>query len=470
MLRRLAEFLRSVVPADPAQLLFLTGIVCFVVAPHMRWWPAGLTISPAVPSSWFSSRVVDIGIFLLFPIIFASVAGYFACFWPGAHPTRSVLCVVFLPAVGGFGLMLSRFLYLSKSYSSILETMGRTPRGTTWVESLWKLPPGFHFCLIGLLLVFLFASRLAFGIATLPLALPETSVLRSEDEESWEWLQILIWVLVGPFFLVDDVFAWLTMGIPIIFSSRVPAYVQSPWFSRGTLILECLPLMFALWIAGRENRRVLRTFIRLPKHLYFPLALAFPTGISLLISVGHYLVDRAAWATLDFGKLDSPQFGSYFDFPEPWFLLLFLSAFFEEMIFRGLLQSRFVQRYGLYRGIFLVGIAWAAFHFSSDFWFARLSSQGALFQLSFRVFMCVTLSFVLGWLTLRSQSIFPATIAHGLYNVLIYSHFGPDFMGKNVVRITLWALLALVLFRYWPVRVETEPLLELAEAAPEPAA
>ncbi len=468
-MRRLAEFLRSVIPADPAQLLFVIGIVCLVIAPHLRWWPSGLAVSPEHAAGWFDRQVVDIGVLLLFPIIFASVAGYFVCFWPGDHPTSRVFRMVCLPALGGFGLMLGRFLYLTKPYSSVLETTGRTAHGTNWVESLWKLPPGFHFCLIGLLFIFVFASRLAFGIAMLPLALPKSSVLKSEVDESWRWLQILIWVLVGPFFLADDVLAWLTMGIPIILSLRLPAYIQSAWFSRRTSLLECLPLVFALWIAGRQNRQVLRTLIRVPQYVYFAIAMAFPIGISVFISVCQYLLDRAAWAAHDFGRLNPPQFGSYFDLPEPWLVLLFLSAFLEETIFRGLLQPRFSQRYGLYRGIFLVGIVWAAFHFFSDFWFTRLSAQGALFKLGLRVFMCITLSFVLGWLTLRSQSIFPAVIAHGLYNVLVYSNFGPDFLGKNVVRIALWGLLALVLFRYWPVCVESEPSLEVAVAAPEPA-
>lgn len=467
-MRRLAEFLRSVIPADPTQLLFVIGIVCLLVAPHLRWWPAGLPISPEHAASRFDRQVVDVGIFLLLPVTFASVAGYFVCFWPGDHPTSRVFRIVCLPALGGFGLMLSRFLYLTKPYSSVLETMSRTIRGTNWVQWLWRLPSGFHFCLVGLLLILVFTSRLAFGIATLPLALPRTSVLKFGDDESWRWIQILIWVLVGPFFLADDVLAWLTMGIPMILSLRLPAYIQSVWFSRGTSLLECLPLMLALGIAGRQNRQALRALIRVPQYVYFAIATAFPIGIAVFMSVGQYLLDRAAWAAHDFGKLDPPQFGSYFDLPEPWLLLLFLAALLEETIFRGVLQPRFLQRYGLYRGIFLVGIVWAAFHFSSDFWFSRRPAQGALFQLGFRVFMCVALSFVLGWLTLRSQSIFPAAVAHALYNVLVYSNFGPDFLGKSVVRVALWGLLALLLFRYWPVRVESDPSTEVA-LAPEPA-
>jgi len=44
-LKRLAEFLRSVVPADPSQLLFLAGIVCLIASHGLRWWPEGLVVA-----------------------------------------------------------------------------------------------------------------------------------------------------------------------------------------------------------------------------------------------------------------------------------------------------------------------------------------------------------------------------------------------------------------------------------------
>lgn len=124
------------------------------------------------------------------------------------------------------------------------------------------------------------------------------------------------------------------------------------------------------------------------------------------------------------------------------------------MIFRGLLQRRFVQRYGIYRGIFLVGIVWAAFHFVSDVFFSRLTESDVLLKLAWRILFCLAFSYVLGWLTLRFGSILPAAIAHTYYNVLVMSGFGPPFIGKDTVLVALWGILAWVLFRYWPVQAE----------------
>jgi len=373
--------------------------------------------------------------------------------------------------MAGLGLMFSRLLYVTAPSSSVLEGAGSlVAQKMRWAWSLpWKLLTGFHFCLIGLLLIAIYTSRLAFGIAALPLSLPGNSVTTSEDSGAWRRVQLLIWVLVGPLYLVSTLLALFTIGVPIALSSYVPAYIQSVWFSQFSPVIEGL-VVFAviLWIAGRGDREVIWKTIRLPEPMHVGLALVIPVGIGVLLTTGQYLFDRAQWAAHNFGNMDPPQFGSYFTFPDAWFLLLFLPAFFEEMIFRGLLQRRLIQRYGIYRGIFFVGMVWAGFHFVSDVSFSRLTGTDVLLKLTWRLLFCLALSYVLGWLTLRSGSILPAAIAHTFYNILVMSGFGPPFIGKDTVLVALWAVLAWALFRYWPVQAEDIPEATGAAQGPEP--
>jgi len=419
----------------------------------------------------FGRQLQVFGPLFVYPIIFAGAAGYFACFWPGGHPVRRILWLVFLPTMAGLGLMFGRLAYLSGPSSSVLESAGRIlTHRIHWAQTtLWKLQ-GFQFSLIGLLLIAIFTSRLALGIATLPLALPGRPALESEDPESWRRLRVLIWFLVSLVFLPGALLSFLTIGVPLIFTSRPPSFVQSDWFLRLSPIVEGIVVLgIVLCIMGKEGRETARSSIRLPGIKWTLLALAFPTTIDILISVGQYVLDRAQWAAREFGNFAPPQFGSYFNIPDIWFLLLFFGAFFEEVIFRGLLQTRFIYRYGLYRGIFLVGIVWAAFHFFSDFSFSRFTDQEVLVKLCFRMFMCVALNFVLAWITLRSESVVPAAIAHGFYNVLVFSPIGPQFAGKDVLRVALCAALGYVLFRYWPVPSKAT-LGAVIAAAPEPAA
>ena len=470
-MKRLAEFLRSVIPTDPTQLIFLAGVVCLFVAPRLRWWALGLSVVSERLTDSMASQAQILGFFFLIPVSLAGVAGYFVCFWPGSRPLRRILGLICLPAIAGLGLMFSRLLYFAAPSSSFLEGAGSlVAQKMRWAWSLpWKLLTGFHFCLIGLLLIAIYTSRLAFGIAALPLSLPGKTVTTSEDSGAWRRVQLLIWVLVGPLYLVSSLLALFAIGLPIILSSYVPAYIQSVWFSRFSPVIETLAVLAViLWIVGKEDRHMIWNTLRLPKLGYAGLALAIPIGIGSLLSIGQYLFDRAEWAAHNFGNMDPPQFGSYFAFPDPWFLLLFLPALFEEMIFRGLLQRRLIQRYGIYRGIFLVGIVWAAFHFSSDFAFARVTDQGAVLKLTSRIFTSLVLSYALAWLTLRFGSILPAAIAHTFHNILVMSGFGPPFIGKDTVLMAFWAVLAWALFRYWPVQAEDIPEATAAAPNPEP--
>lgn len=456
-MKRVAEFLRSVIPADPFQLLFLAGVVCLVVAHGSRWWPG---LGP----------INALGVL---PVIFAGAAGYFVCFWPGSHPVRRILAFIFLPTMAGLTFIFGWFAYVSRPSSSVLESASSVvTHRIHWAQTiLWKLPQGFQFSLAGLLLIAIFTSRLAFGIATLPLALPGGHPLHAEDPGSRRRLQLVIWFLVSLAFLPGALLSLLTIGVPLSVTSRLPSYVQSDWFSRLSPIMEAgVILGVALCIMGRDGRETVWGSIRLPDLRWPLLALAFPTGIDVFISAGQYVLDRAQWAAHDFSKLAPPQIGSYFNVPDIWFLLLFFGALFEEVIFRGLLLKRFIHRYGLYRGIFLVSIVWASFHFFSDFSFSRFTDQEVLIKLALRMFMCVALTFALAWLTLRSASVIPAAIAHALYNVLVFSPIGPMFAGKDVLRVTLWAALAYALFRYWPVPSEKRLGIVTSTESPGPAA
>jgi hypothetical protein len=254
-LKRLLDFLRSVIPADPFQLLFLAGVVCLVVAHGLRWHPAESSLLPGQPTDSFVRQVQILRPFFAFPIIFAGAAGYFICFWPGAHSFRRILALVFLPTLASLGLLFSLFVHLNDPFSSVLESTGSavSHRINGVKGMLWNLPQAFQFSLIGLLLIAIFISRLALGIATLPLALPERHGLQSEDFGSWRRLQILLWFLVSFTFFTPTLLSFVTVGIPFLRTSQLPFYVQSAWFWRVVPIAEVVVVFgITLCIMGRE--------------------------------------------------------------------------------------------------------------------------------------------------------------------------------------------------------------------------
>ena len=69
-----------------------------------------------------------------------------------------------------------------------------------------------------------------------------------------------------------------------------------------------------------------------------------------------------------------------------------------------------------------------------------------------------------------AESVVPAAIAHALYNVLVFSPIGPQFAGKDLLRVALWSAVAYVLFYYWPVLSEATLGAVTTAASPEPSA
>ncbi len=305
--------------------------------------------------------------------------------------------------------------------------------------------------------------------------MPESSVLVSDDPAaSWRRVQILLWILValagGPLFfgialVLTGIAYLLVVFLPWIVrlarlarvSTLVAKFILGIGSIGGFLLTaasasQAMALGLALLTLGKEGWKDLRRSIRLPKPEYFLLALAFPFAIAAFIA--------AVWHLFPLVQIENQTRG----LPG-----IFFAAFLEEIIFRGLLQPRFIRRYGLLRGIFLVGIVWAATHFYGDF-SPHFSHGNVLLQIGWRLLDAVVFSFILGWLTLRTRSVLPATVAHGIENVLVVPTFGPRFLMLALVRNLLWGALAYVLFRYWPVRLEDEPVASAAEVTSQPGA
>lgn len=73
----------------------------------------------------------------------------------------------------------------------------------------------------------------------------------------------------------------------------------------------------------------------------------------------------------------------------------------EEVFFRGFLQQAFTKRFGLNRGLLLASLIFAIAHFE--------------FQVLIPIFI---LSLLLGWMFIRSRSIWPGIIFHAVNNIM----------------------------------------------------
>jgi len=476
-MKRLATFLRSALPADLWQLVFLVGVVFLFTSSRLAWWPSNLferyglafsTMRGGMDRLEFRSFVVA----CLYPIMFAGLAGYFVCFWPGKKPVRRILWAICLPTVLGLALILWKLFCISRLTSSVFEShfIAGVVLQWLWVNA-WKFSSGLYFCAAGLILILIYTIRIALDAASLPISLAKEYGVSKEDPDSWLRVRRLVFVLIGPLFLFAGLIGFLAFGVPYISSWTLYPRFLTVFAKLAPLLDAVLLAGISFYIAGKPERNAARNSLRLPEPQFALVALSLAVAICAAVPTAHYLFDRAQWGAHDFGKYATPLYSDYFDLGSVWqlsILMLVFGAFAEEIVFRGMLLPEFIVRYGLHRGIFLTGIAWAAIHFRSDS-YAGLSVGGVLLHLLYRVLVCLAMNYVFAWMTLRWNSVIPAAIAHTVSNMLITAGAASGEDARWEFQIVLWAVLAFLLYRFWPLKTDGTLVINSAEANPESA-
>ena len=455
-MKRFLELIRSVIPVDPWQLLYLVGALLLFLSPRLSW-----PFESGIASGFVALALV--------PIVFAGMFAYYGCFRPGERPLLRIALAVFLPSLLGLCMLIGELTFFNEKNQSVLA---RAPGlGAFLREGAMAFkghPTGFTLDWVALAMLGAFAIRLHLGISSLPLSLGAAPVSEDQGAEPWLKMQMLVFVLVCPLFL-------LRQFTGILFSPSTWHWyrISGPGFSIYIVFTEVLNasllVLLAILILGKPGIRSLRSALQLPEPRFALFGLMLPILVSFMISSFGYGLDRTLWVH-GFGRDLPPQFGEYFSFGDSWrwtLVLLIFAAFAEEIVFRGMLLRPLLRRYGLHRGIFLIGLIWAAFHFHSDMHY-RYSIGQAVLELASRVAICVAMNYVLSWMTLRWNSVIPAGIAHTVSNVLIVGRINGDTPYMYEMQIASWTVCALVLFRYWPIRTgdgaETAPPI----ANPEP--
>ena len=458
-MKRLAQFLRSVTPADPWQLVFLVGVVLLFVSPRLLWGPDAGILGARYQS--LHSNPVDAakntGLLIpsLYLLTFASLLAYFTCFYPGRKPVRRILWLVLLPSLFSVLLTLSLFDRISApATTSVLESRSAASPVLVWLRSdIWDLLPlGLYFSSFSLLLILIFLVRLQLGKSSLPLVLPGTPVSADDATESWDKIQMLVFILLCPLFLFQAL-AGFPLTASYLFSSQpLSSLSQNLIRIIAALVGAAVLVGLALWILNPSGRRAVRSLFRLPEPHDAFFAFVLPICLAGLLSAPEYLIARTNWAIYALHQSSAPQFADYFDLArvkDPWLLLMAVGAFAEEFVFRGVLLRRLMSRYGFDRGIFLTGIIWAAYHFRGDSYYG-LSASGVVLHLVHRILICLAMNYALSWMTLRWKSIIPAGITHTVSNILVVAGVSNAIPWNGELRILEWALIAFVLFRYWP--------------------
>ena len=121
-----------------------------------------------------------------------------------------------------------------------------------------------------------------------------------------------------------------------------------------------------------------------------------------------------------------------------------LSAIFEEIGWRGFLQSRLILKNTFISYLF-IGICWSIFHFPQIL--DGLIYKGYLMQ-GLIMHTCILVSFgiLLCYMREKSSSLISTSITHGLFNVLIYTQATDVISGGNqIIEGILWSVLFFII-------------------------
>ena len=170
---------------------------------------------------------------------------------------------------------------------------------------------------------------------------------------------------------------------------------------------------------------------------YAWLAYLIPLAYALPVYLITWLTPLGGFLEPGFLSRIAGQMG-WSQFPSSVTLLLFvlLTATFglvgktsralgEEIGWRGFLVPELNKVVGFTGVSIISGLMWAAYHFPVLLFGDYNKGAPAWYSLTCFTLMVVADSFILAWLTLRSNSLWPAAIFHGSHNLFIQSIFTP---------------------------------------------
>jgi uncharacterized protein len=91
----------------------------------------------------------------------------------------------------------------------------------------------------------------------------------------------------------------------------------------------------------------------------------------------------------------------------------------EEIGWRGFLLPRLVGQFGFTVGCFVSGCIWAVWHYPGLLWADYNAGTNPRYALTCFTLMVIAMAFIMGWLRLKSGSLWPCAMLHASHNLFI---------------------------------------------------
>lgn len=185
-------------------------------------------------------------------------------------------------------------------------------------------------------------------------------------------------------FILLSMLRILNLSMPVFFEMTLYSYV-----------FIYAPLLIPIYVLAKDQGLDMGYLgmRRGIKYYYLPLALL----VSLIIAVGEFMIIKPGYLIPDL---------SFFNLLKLSLVMVIFVGYFEEIIFRAILQTKLEEMIGNYRGLFLASILFGIMH----------SGYGTPYEMLFTAFA----GLMMGYMYQRSRSLFLVSITHGFVNVFLF--------------------------------------------------
>lgn len=240
--------------------------------------------------------------------------------------------------------------------------------------------------------------------------------------------------------------------------------VQSPLFPLLMWIPGIVAFVFLL-MKRKSFRRVgwdLKKWWYIFPAIFIPLIIAL--SIVLFMKVSHWATFVGTLFTFKNGMVEISQIKLMLGNQSqniPFFILNFLLSHIvflgagsiitlgEEVGWRGYLQEKIIRKFGLNQGFILLGIIWGYWHLPIIVMGFNFPDHPVLGALLLMPLGTIFLGIFLGWLYVRSKSIWVPALAHAsanLFSQLIFSLMimHQDELFRQLAWIAAWGIIAIL--------------------------
>jgi len=476
MSTRILAFLRDLLPSQKSHFLFLFGLFLLLEASSSSWLPGGMMEEQAFGGDGWQLLGYQIShpeiqrMFLFLRgllLVTASVAALPLVFLRVERAPRKLLAWVFLPVFLAI-VQFAAQMYLRDTPKPIPNQVPLIPLPEpplNWFDFVLS-SPGLVAALLALALLAIATWRVHRGLTSLPIRFcphPGDAVIQAQESHIPHRLllflaaSLLYPVLIGP--VLTFLGQWLQRVVPFLFRP------EHMWLNMLLDLLFRLPyVLLILWLLGTTWKE-LRNLFRLGRFsdYGFVLGLIF-SAITVPRFLFYLWVEFHSY--LGSGEYPSASFfRALFLAPESfwqtWLPYLIPYFLITEVLYRGLLQSRLVRRFGFRRGLLLLILITVAVDVStittvavggSTIAFPSIVVYFKLLSLAVTALLTV----LLGWLFERSGTIWPVFLFHLAFRMSLLSFGGAPFLSRfrelEILEILFLALAAFWLFKRFPPR------------------